>query len=929
MIGKVVRAGRGSQTYGIAEGDRVCTIDFDLGGQSKYVVVPCYDLIPVPPSVGESTHAVCALRAYVMALQCLYHVGDRPLFEGDRVLVVGGTGAIGQAVVELALEGGARFVYATGTGNNVSRLYRSKGVRLLDRDPSKWLPDVEGNMDIVVDLVGLDGYAASIKAVKGDGTGKVVCAGTPNDQNENSIGNLVVNAATNLIQNVSTYDFFASIENDPETYKEDLRQVFLLLKQKKISPRISKFALLNEVASAHEAIEAGGLDGHVICRPNPTKKFVYNIKAAANDEVREGIVDTRDDDMSFMLDERSYVSNEDRSEYSRSVISKVASGESDFTDFTSGTYGTYDDDLSYNMFGFFSGKKKKEDLAKPSKDTKALNLLGGISALAAIGENVASRGPAKSVPVDDGEEDETQVGSIRTNQSPDVVLLSYRHAKTGEGSSITSTPLPSSPAAPEAQTTPGVQRRNSMKWLKRIPSFSKKKAPTGLQTTNLNGDHSAGPSPIASETVIKAPSPRNAQADDESPTKSPLETNVEPNKNVATDECPGFTEADPSLASQERNGDEDSGPMDLFGCVACLCSAAPAQDDTDDHSIAADEINQLQDTELQNASDENGEVSLQKPGERTKTESETCCPSNSNDCIVESAASQALPLFAQEVTKDGVLQDEETPDLKVNLNNIADEHKTEKRGIADGGVSGAFQDLFGLGLCSQPSSPRKESDKPAQITILQEQGDEPSALEVDLGIAATPSCASDGSSTYVTTGIVLNQPNRESMTLQTAPLPDLPKIQRMPISDEVSALTGVTMPMRLPREKVGIPLKLPSFGRARSMSRSKGLVKTPTPTQTPTPLVRSQSALSHQRSASRSTARTTTTGSSAVSIKCGDSQRQFHIPSTVASSAMTVASSQSTSSKRSRNIYAKSSRPQQGGGSPAIAYRRKQRTLNL
>ena len=550
MIGKVVRAGRGSQTFGIAEGDRVCAMDFDLGGQSKYVVVPCYDLIPVPPSVGDSTHAVCALRAYVMAYQCLYHVGeDRPLLEGDRVLVVGGTGAIGQAVVELALEGGARFVYATGTGNKISRLLRSKGVTLLDRDPAKWLPDVEGNIDIVVDLVGLDGYAASVKAVKGDCTGKVVCAGAPNDQDQTqtSIGNLVVNAAANLIKNVSTYDFFVSIENDPKGYKEDLCQVFRLLKQKKISPRISKFVLLNEVASAHEAIEAGGLDGHVICRPNPTKKFVYNAKETTNDEEDDETVDTRDDSMSFMLDERSYFSNEEKSDYSRSVISKVASGDSEFTDFTGGTYSTYGDASSYNQFGIFSGTKKAADSAKPSKGAKGSTLLGGISALAAIGENVASWSPAKRDPVETSEEVETQVGSIQTTQD-------VGHITTGDGN-VTPTPIPSSPASPEAQTTRGKQNDApenaspaiNMNWLKRMPSYSKQKI-----SAIKHEDDSAGAPPIASETVIKVSSPRKAQADDESLATSPQETNVEPDGNVTADGCPGSTEADPSPASRKK-----------------------------------------------------------------------------------------------------------------------------------------------------------------------------------------------------------------------------------------------------------------------------------------------------------------------------------------------------------------------------------------
>ena len=893
MIGKVVRAGRGSQTFGIAEGDRVCAMDFHLGGQSKYVVVPCYDLIPVPPSVGDSTHAVCALRAYVMAYQCLYHVGeDRPLLEGDRVLVVGGTGAIGQAVVELALEGGARFVYATGTGNKVSRLLRSKGVRILDRDPAKWLPDVEGNMDIVVDLVGLDGYAASIKAAKGDATGKVVCAGTLKGQNQTSIGNLVVNAAANLVKNVSTYDFFASIENDPGGYKEDLRQVFRLLKHKKISPRISKFVLLNEVPSAHEAIEAGGLDGHVICRPNPTKKFVYNAKETTNDEEDEETVDTRDDTMSFMLDERSNASNDHQSEYSRSVISKVASGESEFTDFTGGTYSTYGDASSYNTFGLFSGTKKKAD----SEGAKGSTLLGGISALAAIGENVASWSPAKSDLVENSSEVETQVGSIQTTQDA---------GKRTENEQLISTSV-----ATELQTAPVMQKDipasvpelspvDTKTWLKRMPSFSKKKNPTGLQATNLHEDQPVDSSPIASETVIKVPSPRNIENVGESSAATSREENVGQIIETAVDE--GSRPTGDNCSPTPQNDDEDTGPIELFSCVTCLCSTASTKGDPDEYSIVEDNIIQLQDTELPKATGGTDKISP----EIAKEENETSNSANALTGNIQSDLNQARSLFAKKVP-----QDNESSDPY-----ISDEQKQDKAEVANGDVCSALNDLFGLGLCSQASPARKESERPAQITIQPNQGDEPSALEVDLGIVATLSNASDGSSTFVASGMVLEKPNRQSMTPPTAlpPVSDLPKIQRMPISDELSALTGATKPMLSSPEKKGIPLKLPNFGRQRSMSRAKGLVKS----LPPIPLGRSQSARSYQKGTPNSCVSTarTNTSSSAVSIRCGqNSNRLFHVPSTVASSAMTVASSRSTSSKRSRNIYARSNGRQQRGG---------------
>lgn len=213
--------------------------------------------------------------------------------------------------------------------------------------------------------------------------------------------------------------------------------------------------------------------------------------------------------------------------------------------------------------------------------------------------------------------------------------------------------------------------------------------------------------------------------------------------------------------------------MNLFSYVSCLCSTAASQNDNDEHSIAAENTNQLQDTKLPKATDKTDKIF---PAEKAKEENDAGGPANAFTGNIQSGLNHARSLFAKEVPQG---------DQRCDPNNNLDEQKQKKTVIANEGVCCALEDLLGLGLCSQPSPHQKESDKPAQITIQQNEGDEPSALEVDLGIVATLSGASDGSSTFVATGIVLDQPNQEPMTPQTAlaPASDLPKIQRMPISD--------------------------------------------------------------------------------------------------------------------------------------------------
>ena len=124
-----------------------------------------------------------------------------------------------------------------------------------------------------------------------------------------------------------------------------------------------------------------------------------------------------------------------------------------------------------------------------------------------------------------------------------------------------------------------------------------------------------------------------------------------------------------------------------------------------------------------------------------------------------------------------------------------------------------------------------------------------------------------------------------------------------PELDGISALTGVSKASK----KKGIPLTLPNFGRKQSLSRSKGITK-PKPSESST--TRSQSTRNSRQGTPSTSAWSRSTKSSAVSIKCENSQREFHIPATVASSAMSVASSRSTSI--ARNIYANSNGRKQG-----------------
>ena len=826
MIGRVVQAGKGSMTYGISDGDRVCAINFDLGGHAKYVIVPCYELIKVPPKV-DSAHAVCLLRPYVTAFQCLHDAGDHPVMAGDRVLVIGGTGACGFAFVELAIAAGARAVYATGRGDNIKELLRAKGATILGREPEEWLPAVEGRMDIVIDLVCSDGYASSYKALRRDGVGKLVCVGAIAKQNQNDLimGNLAASTsltkAAYFMPNTTTYDFFDSLENDPQGYRDDLRDLFRLLKEKRISPRISKFILLDEIADAHEAIERGGMNGHVICRPNPTKKFVYK-KVKQPSEAR--------DDVPFLSGGGS--DSEDETQYSHSIIANM-SGDSAF----SGSYTTFDDLLTIGYsestlgtstfsttFGFLSshlkniGKEKGRGVAA-----------GDIAVLGAVAEGDKANGSPRSSVVDASaescncKEEEAADRATQDNQDKDQ-SADTAYANDGE--------------------TPTTKQKKGY-WLNRIPSFSRKKEQMPAGTAEEDSEmFEDSRSPIASEEVIARSS-----------------------------------EGAVSISSLPRESKSHK--------KSCAGETA------DTHSNVA--------ASVQNPTNPDGLLSYMISFFATGTEEST-----KGSGGVPSGEDAATP----PERADG---DQET---------------------AAGSVSSALKDLLGINMCANQDDldgVRTIDAMPVQIFVPEDKP-APSAFTAGtiMRSASCDSGGSDGSSTFITTGTVLP---RHVETLLS---------QGKAETVRVSALSGMALAPQIapPRDddnnnkaQSSLPARVKGLKKSKAVAddddnnnnnnnnnsnnsnkaqpppaaRVKGLMKSTAVPMSRTVSARSQNKV-HRRQSTHTSHISLARSNPAVSIRCDTSQRQFHVPASVASSVMSVSVSTTGASSAlrgsSRNIYA-------------------------
>lgn len=275
FVGRVDQLGAGVSTF--VHGDRVADVT-QIGSNSDYVVRPVANLIPVPAAV-DAVAAETLLLSGMTAYQMLHRMAR--VQPGQSILVQGGTGAVGSALVQLGRIHGIRVV--TTASANHRDLLRSHGAEVVDYralDLERQLRHLAGDgFQAVFDGVGLGsfqrsfrllarggvlipyGYAAAGRSVRrltriGSLLGKLMFAGS------RALFRLW-NALPNDRQ-VLDYDLMSYRREQPQAYLEDIAQTFQLLESGHLQPLIHQTYRLQDIQLAHQALERGGIRGRIV-----------------------------------------------------------------------------------------------------------------------------------------------------------------------------------------------------------------------------------------------------------------------------------------------------------------------------------------------------------------------------------------------------------------------------------------------------------------------------------------------------------------------------------------------------------------------------------------------------------------------------------------------------------------------------------------
>jgi NADPH:quinone reductase-like Zn-dependent oxidoreductase len=267
----------GEDVRGFRIGDRVADMTV-VGSNATYRTLRADHLARVPPEL-DPAEASTLILSWTTAYQLLHRAARvRP---GQRVLVQGAAGAVGQALLVL---GGLAGVELWGTARREhAMVVRDLGATPIDYQREDFTRVVAGGFDVVFDGVAEDGYRRSFAAL-GRG-GRLVAYGYSAgvEKNRGMLTMLMWIARLYLwrwqsIWNQGTWNWadrkrarFYSINamraRKPSWFRNDLEQLFDLLKTDIIRPRVAERIAFDDVAEAHRRIEAGGLEGKLVLCP--------------------------------------------------------------------------------------------------------------------------------------------------------------------------------------------------------------------------------------------------------------------------------------------------------------------------------------------------------------------------------------------------------------------------------------------------------------------------------------------------------------------------------------------------------------------------------------------------------------------------------------------------------------------------------------
>lgn len=226
-------------------GDRVMALT-GWGSFAEQVAVPGYNVLPIPPAMDFNTAAGFSMT-YGTSMHALKQRGN--LQPGETLLVLGASGGVGLAAVEIGKAMGARVIAAASSAEKLAIAKAAGADELINysetslKDEIKRLTDGQG-ADVIYDPVGGDLFDQAVRAIAWNG--RLLVVGFASGR----IPELPVNLA--LLKGAAVVGVFwgSFAQRQPQDNAANFQQLFGWYAEGKLKPLVSQVYPLSDTAQA-------------------------------------------------------------------------------------------------------------------------------------------------------------------------------------------------------------------------------------------------------------------------------------------------------------------------------------------------------------------------------------------------------------------------------------------------------------------------------------------------------------------------------------------------------------------------------------------------------------------------------------------------------------------------------------------------------
>lgn len=244
-----VVAAVGDKAGSFKVGDRVMALT-GWGAFAEQVAVPGYNVLPIPATMDFTTAAAFSMT-YGTSMHALHQRAQ--LQPGETLLVLGASGGVGLAAVEIGKAMGARVIAAASNADKLAVAKAAGADELIDysqaslKDEIKRLTDGQG-VDVIFDPVGGELFDQAVRGLAWNG--RLLVVGFASGDIPQMAANLV------LLKGAAVLGVFwgAFAQRQPQENAANFQQLFAWHAEGKLKPLVSQTYPLAEAGAAIEAL---------------------------------------------------------------------------------------------------------------------------------------------------------------------------------------------------------------------------------------------------------------------------------------------------------------------------------------------------------------------------------------------------------------------------------------------------------------------------------------------------------------------------------------------------------------------------------------------------------------------------------------------------------------------------------------------------